>query len=145
MLIISFSLFVSPTFDIHFQMDCLIIASQSNRWQSMPLRPACTVLPFISPGVQLGSCNLHVLAAYTNSCTLVTLSIHSEWSTLIGRDCRDTVLSLVELVPFGVLLWHDKWLPRMGRIYYRRPYAIKTQRKARNTPHFPPSRGLWVH
>ena len=44
-----------------------------------------------------------------------------EWSTLIGRDHRDTVLSLVEpyydgakvmvhFVPFSVLLWHYKWL-----------------------------------
>ena len=26
-----------------------------------------------------------------------------------------------------MLLWHDKWLPCIERIYYRQPYAIKTQ------------------
>ena len=74
----------------------------------------------------------------------------TEWRTLIGRDPRDTVFSLVELdyadakvyaittnlrhfVPFGVLLWHDKWLSCTERINYRRPYVIKNQRKERNT------------
>ena len=56
-----------------------------------------------------------------------------EWSTLIGPD---TLLGLVEpyyagtkvyaitthlkwhFVSFGVLLWHDKWLPCMERAYY---------------------------
>ena len=39
-------------------------------------------------------------------------------------------------VPFtySVLLWHDKCLLCTERINYRRPYAIKNQLKARNTP-----------
>ena len=28
----------------------------------------------------------------------------------------------------------DRWLPCTERSYYRRPYAIKNQRRARNTP-----------
>ena len=41
--------------------------------------------------------------------------------------------SKMHFVPFGMLLWHDKWLPSMERIYYTsRPYAINTQRKAQN-------------
>ena len=34
-------------------------------------------------------------------------------------------------VPITVLLLHDKWLPCTERIYYRHPYVIKTQVKAR--------------
>ena len=62
-------------------------------------------------------------------------------STLIGRDpSRYSILIGAKVyaiathlkVPFRVLLWHDKWLPCTERIYCRRPYAIQTQRKARN-------------
>ena len=41
---------------------------------------------------------------------------------------------LRHFVHFVVLLWHELWLPCTEKIYYRRPYAIKNQRKARNTP-----------
>ena len=37
-------------------------------------------------------------------------------------------------MPFSVLLWHDKWLPCTERIYFRHPYAIKTQLKASKMP-----------
>ena len=59
-----------------------------------------------------------------------------EWSTLIGRDCPDTVPSLVELyhacAKFYAVTRQDKWLPCTERIYLSQLYAIKNQRKARN-------------
>ena len=42
----------------------------------------------------------------------------------------DTVLSLVEPC-------HDMWLPCTERIYFRRPYAIMTHRKAREAQEEP--------
>ena len=46
--------------------------------------------------------------------------------------CHNNILKAckMQFVPFSVLLW----LPCTERIYYRHPYAIKTQRKARNDP-----------
>ena len=56
----------------------------------------------------------------------------AEWSTLIGRDPRDTVLWLVEPYFAGAKVYaittHDKWLMHEKR----HPYAIKTRRKAKN-------------
>ena len=52
------------------------------------------------------------------------------FSTLIGRG-MSKALERSSLVLYGI--W-DKWLPCTERIYYRRPYAIKNQRRARNTP-----------
>ena len=55
----------------------------------------------------------------------------AEWATLIGRDCRDTVLSLVKPYYAGAKVYaittYLKWLPCTERINYRRPYAIKNQ------------------
>ena len=45
--------------------------------------------------------------------------------------------NLMNVEPFAVLLWSDNWLPCTEMIYYRRPYAIKNQRKARNNPNNP--------
>ena len=62
----------------------------------------------------------------------VTLSM-AEWSTSIGRDTDGW-----KLLCWRQGLCHNmilKWLPCTERIYYRRPYAIKNHRKARNTPH----------
>ena len=51
-----------------------------------------------------------------------------EWSTLIGRDSPDPVLSLV----FPGAKVYNKWLIFTERSYYRRPYDIKSQSRARN-------------
>ena len=56
-------------------------------------------------------------------------SIPPEWSTLIGRDPRDTLLSLVEpyLKAYKMGAFCAFRCASMDGIYYnRRPYAIKT-------------------
>ena len=94
------------------------------------------IFTFLSPGWEAQKSNVVVQA--------VTAVSQAEWSTLIGRDHRDTVFSLAESYYAGakvyglchsntpqgmhfepVFLWHDKWLPCTERIFYRHPYALR--------------------
>ena len=68
-----------------------------------------------------------------HTCNAVICKVVCVWSTLIGRDCRDTVLSLVELDYAKVCCYG--MISGFQRIYYRLTYAIKNHRKARNNPH----------
>ena len=97
----------------------------------------------------------------------VFLSWHSVWSTLIGRGmsrpgCHWSRASLVMLAPailchkepareLGVFclllagsLWHKhSWLPCTDRSYYRRPCAIKNQRRASKIPPLGGPQWVW--
>ena len=61
-------------------------------------------------------------------------------SALIGREDHSVdhwVFACSSLVLYGI---RDRWLPCTERSYYRRPYAIKNQRRSSKDP----SRGLCV-
>ena len=78
---------------------------------------------------------------YLNSFLSTASLLHSDCSLV--EECRGSTLIGREVHSDAApaLLYHkDRWLPCTERSYYRRPYAIKNQRRASKDP----SRGLWM-